>query len=124
MGAAPRPTSTPRPSPREPVPAGGRGDLECSAQRNPHRERCGCTGRGPVPRVGTGAMLTSQESFKRRIRARMRTTGERYGAARRAHLERADRQGGGRRWVAEPDLDDAAVREKTGRGWDEWVDLI
>lgn len=69
-------------------------------------------------------MLTSQESFKRRIRARMRTTGERYGAARRALLERADRHGGGRRWVAEPDLDDAAVREKTGRGWNEWVDLI
>ncbi len=33
--------------------------------------------------------MTTQESFKRRIRARMAKTGERYGAARRALLEQA-----------------------------------
>lgn len=68
--------------------------------------------------------MTSQESFKRRIRERMAATGERYGAARRVLLEQATSRRGGRPWVSEPENDDAAVRAATGRGWDEWCDLI
>lgn len=63
--------------------------------------------------------MTKQESFKRRIRARMEKTGEKYGAARRSLIEQS-----GRAWVAQPELSDGAVREATGRGWNEWCDLI
>lgn len=72
--------------------------------------------------------MTHQESFKKRIRARMQTTGEKYNAARRALIEQAERQratdGGDRAWAAQPEHSDAAVRGATGRGWDQWVDLI
>jgi hypothetical protein len=67
--------------------------------------------------------MTRNESFKRRIRERMAQTGERYGAARRVLLERAaarERDG----WVSEPEHTDEVVRAKTGRGWDEWRELI
>jgi hypothetical protein len=67
--------------------------------------------------------MTRHESFKRRVRARMEKTGERYGAARRVLLEQAGHRRG-RHWVAEPELSDEAVREATGRGWDDWCDLI
>ena len=66
--------------------------------------------------------MTRQESFKRRIRTRMEKTGEKYGAARRSLVEQATR--GGRIWIAEPELDDEAVRTATGRDWNEWCDLI
>lgn len=72
--------------------------------------------------------MTKQESFKKRIRARMQETGEKYNAARRALIEQAERRNdaadGGRTWVAEPDLSDEVIAEATGRGWDAWVDLI
>lgn len=71
--------------------------------------------------------MTRQETFKRRIRARMAKTGEKYGAARRVLIEQSSDgrgQGGGRTWVAAPDLGDDAVREATGRGWDAWCDVI
>lgn len=67
--------------------------------------------------------MTSQESFKRRIRERMAKTGERYGAARRAlisHVADPAAQG----WVSQPDLSEEAVRAATGRGWEEWCALI
>lgn len=67
--------------------------------------------------------MTKQESFKQRVRARMATTGERYAAARRVLLEQAERRGG-RTWHAEPEMPDDSVREATGRGWDEWCDVI
>lgn len=67
--------------------------------------------------------MTRHESFKRRVRARMEKTGERYGAARRVLLEQAG-HGRRRRWVAEPEMSDEAVREATGRGWDDWCDVI
>lgn len=66
--------------------------------------------------------MTRQESFKRRIRARMEKTGERYVAARRVLVEQATRRA--RKWVAEPEVGDDAVREATGRGWEEWCELI
>lgn len=68
--------------------------------------------------------MTTQESFKRRIRTRMEKTGERYGAARRALLERAAGRHGGRPWADDPGHTDAGITEATGRGWDEWCDLI
>jgi hypothetical protein len=67
--------------------------------------------------------MTRQESFKRRVRARMERTGERYAQARRVLIEQAD-QRGGRTRVAEPELGDQAVRGATGRDWDAWCDLI
>ncbi|MFI2294522.1 DUF4287 domain-containing protein [Isoptericola sp. NPDC019571] len=69
--------------------------------------------------------MTTQESFKKRVRARMAATGERYGAARRTLLARAaPPPAGARAWVSEPDLSDDTIREGTGRGWDEWVALV
>ena len=67
--------------------------------------------------------MTKQESFKRRIRERMAKTGERYGAARRALLDRPAGDGA-RPWASPPEHSDDAIRAATGRGWDEWCDLI
>jgi hypothetical protein len=67
--------------------------------------------------------MTRQASFKRRVRARMAKTGERYGAARRVLIEQAT-DGRRRTWAADPEMTDDAVRTATGRGWDEWCDLL
>ncbi len=67
--------------------------------------------------------MTRNESFKRRIRARMAKTGEKYGAARRVLLEQASTRDP-RAWVSEPQHADEVIRENTGRSWDEWRDLI
>lgn len=72
--------------------------------------------------------MTTQESFKKRIRARMQRTGEKYNAARRALIEQAQRRqhavDGARTWAADPEMSDEAIAEATGRGWDAWVELI
>lgn len=65
--------------------------------------------------------MTEHKSFKRLIRARMSKTGESYTAA-RANLLRAE----------EPNDTDgpalatsnAAIRQRTGRGWEEWFELL
>ena len=65
--------------------------------------------------------MTRQKSFKRLVRTRMEKTGESYTAA-RAMLLAAD----------EPDApekprlatSDAEIRRRTGRGWEEWFDLL
>lgn len=67
--------------------------------------------------------MTTQESFKRRVRTRMATTGERYAAARRVLLA-ASARGGGRVRVSPPEMSDEAIRRGTGRDWDEWCDLV
>lgn len=67
--------------------------------------------------------MTRNESFKRRIRARMSRTGEKYGAARRTLIDQASARDA-RGWVSDPEHTDAVIRENTGRGWDEWVALI
>ena len=54
----------------------------------------------------------------------MERTGERYGAARRVLIEQAGRRDDGRHRVSEPEMSDEKVRAATGRGWDEWCDLI
>jgi hypothetical protein len=65
--------------------------------------------------------MTRQKSFKRLVRARMEKTGESYTAA-RASLLGAD----GPKATPRPVLatSDAAIRERTGRGWEEWFALL
>src|SRR6187431_2447675 len=62
--------------------------------------------------------MTRQRSFKQLVRSRMEKTGESYTAA-RALLLAADE-------AEQPPLatSDAAIRERTGRGWEEWFDLL
>lgn len=67
--------------------------------------------------------MTTQESFKKRIRARMAKTGERYNAARRALLPQ-NAQRPSPSWVSDPEVSDSRVREHTGHGWEEWVRMI
>ena len=65
--------------------------------------------------------MTSQKSFKRLVRARMAKTGQSYTAARTALLA-----------AQEPKTTDGpalsmseeAIRRRTGRGWEEWFDLL
>jgi hypothetical protein len=67
--------------------------------------------------------MTRNETFKRRVRARMAETGEKYGAARRVLIEKA-RARDARGWVSRPDHTDEVIRTNTGRSWDEWRALI
>ena len=67
--------------------------------------------------------MTRNESFKRRVRERMTKTGERYGAARRVLIEQSAGRDA-RPWVSEPGHAEAVIRDSTGRGWNEWCDLI
>ena len=64
--------------------------------------------------------MTTQRSFKRLVRARMQKTGESYTASRAALLSADGSQGG------KPPLatSDDSIRERTGRGWEEWFDLL
>jgi hypothetical protein len=66
--------------------------------------------------------MTERRSFKRLVRARMAKTGERYAAARGALLAGDD--GGGARDALVLPLSDEAVRRRTGRGWEDWFDLL
>ena len=60
--------------------------------------------------------MTRQKSFKRLVRARMEKTGESYTAARSMLLSADDTT-----WLA---TTDEAIRERTGRGWEEWFDQL
>ena len=64
--------------------------------------------------------MTEQKSFKRLVRARMEKTGESYTAA-RARLLRAEDPSGGR--GVSRDLGET-IRRRTGRGWEEWFELL
>ncbi len=66
--------------------------------------------------------MTTQEALKRRIRQRMAKTGERYTAARRVLLNQSSAHR--RIWISEPEMPDDKTREATGRGWDDWCDII
>ena len=68
--------------------------------------------------------MTEQESFKRRVRERMATTGERYAAARRSLIDRSGPTTEGRTWVSEPEHSDEVIQANTGRSWNQWCDLI
>jgi Domain of unknown function (DUF4287) len=65
--------------------------------------------------------MTRQRSFKRIVRARMEKTGESYTSARRSLLA-AD----GPKASAGPTMtvSDEVIRRRTGRGWEEWFDLL
>ncbi len=68
--------------------------------------------------------MTAQRSFKRLVRTRMDKTGESYTAARLVLLH-----GGAASTIpgdAKPPLatSDASIRERTGRGWEEWFDVL
>jgi uncharacterized protein YndB with AHSA1/START domain len=65
--------------------------------------------------------MTRHKSFKRLVRSRMQKTGESYTAARALLLAADDAA------VAErPPLatSDDAIRQRTGRGWEAWFDLL
>src|SRR5215204_7648695 len=66
--------------------------------------------------------MTVQKSFKRLVRARMAKTGESYTAA-RARLLAAEP---GQKATEGPKLSvsEAVITERTGRGWEEWFDLL
>jgi hypothetical protein len=65
--------------------------------------------------------MTRQRSFKRLVRSRMEKTGESYTAARAVLLSGEEPQG-----AEQPPLQasDERIRERTGRGWEEWFDLL
>jgi hypothetical protein len=65
--------------------------------------------------------MTTQRSFKRLVRSRMEKTGESYTAARASLLAAVEPEP-----AAKPVLmtSDEKIRERTGRGWEEWFDLL
>jgi hypothetical protein len=65
--------------------------------------------------------MTRQRSFKRLVRARMEKTSESYTAARAMLLAAEEPKA-----TQGPALSmsDDAIRRKTGRGWEEWFDLL
>jgi hypothetical protein len=65
--------------------------------------------------------MTRQKSFKRIVRARMEKTGESYAAARRSLLGAE-----GPKAAAGPTMtvSDEVISNRTGRGWEEWFDLL
>ena len=65
--------------------------------------------------------MTRQKSFKRLVRARMEKTGESYTAA-RASLLAAEQPTETEGPVLT--MSDEAIRRRTGRGWEEWFDLL
>jgi hypothetical protein len=68
-------------------------------------------------------MMTVQKSFKRLVRARMAKTGERYTAARAQLLAGAD-EGSTDTMVPQLACSDERNRERTGRGWEAWFELL
>lgn len=52
----------------------------------------------------------------------MEKTGERYTTARKVLLEATPTRK--RKWVSDPDISEDRLIETTGRGWDEWCDVI
>jgi hypothetical protein len=65
--------------------------------------------------------MTRQKSFKRLVRSRMAKTGESYTAARAVLLAGDEPAAKDGPWLA---TSDATIRERTGRGWEEWFDLL
>jgi hypothetical protein len=65
--------------------------------------------------------MTRQRSFKRLVRSRMEKTGESYTAARAVLLAGQKEPQAAESWLA---TSDERIRERTGRGWEEWFDLL
>src|SRR5262245_22332231 len=70
--------------------------------------------------------MTQERSFKRLVRARMAKTGESYTAARAMLLAAADDPGSQTTGPATSPFvtNDETIRRRTGRGWEEWFDLL
>lgn len=72
--------------------------------------------------------MTTQKSFKRLVRARMEKTGQSYTTARAALLtaEEPPLAGEPAQAVEKPvfTVSDEIIRRRTGRGWEEWLDLL
>jgi uncharacterized protein YndB with AHSA1/START domain len=65
--------------------------------------------------------MTRQKSFKRLVRARMEKTGQSYTSA-RATLLAADEPKASEGPALS--VSDEVIRRRTGRGWEEWFDLL
>jgi uncharacterized protein YndB with AHSA1/START domain len=65
--------------------------------------------------------MTRQKSFKRLVRARMDKTGESYTSARSALLVAIEPKANEGPALS---MSDDAIRERTGRGWEAWFDLL
>jgi hypothetical protein len=65
--------------------------------------------------------MTARKSFKRLVRTRMEKTGESYTTARSALLTADEPEAAERPWLA---TSDETIRERSGRGWEEWFDLL
>jgi hypothetical protein len=65
--------------------------------------------------------MTRQRSFKRIVRARMQKTGESYTSARAALLAAQEPTPSAPRVLV---TSEEAIRRRTGRGWEEWFDLL
>jgi hypothetical protein len=64
--------------------------------------------------------MTTQQSFKRRVRARMEKTGESYTAARAQLLPDPEPE----QPEVQPRISEERVRDRTGRTWREWFALL
>lgn len=67
--------------------------------------------------------MTTQKTFKRRVRARMAKTGESYTAARRQLIAAGDQPDPGTP-TFEPVVSDEKVREATGKSHEEWFAIL
>ena len=65
--------------------------------------------------------MTRQRSFKRLVRARMEKTGESYTGARASLLAVREPKAADPMRLA---TSDENIRRRTGRGWEEWFDLL
>lgn len=65
--------------------------------------------------------MTEHKSFKRLVRARMAKTGESYTAARQKLLAGEEPKGAGEVRLA---TSDEKIRQRTGRGWEEWFEML
>jgi hypothetical protein len=65
--------------------------------------------------------MTRQRSFKRLVRTRMEKTGESYTAARASLLAADEPEAIDRTALM---TSDETIRRRTGRGWEEWFDLL
>lgn len=71
--------------------------------------------------------MTTQRSFKARVRARMGRTGESYTTARRQLLtkvEPARAAAPATEAAMTRKVSDSSLRDRTGRGWEQWFELL
>lgn len=68
--------------------------------------------------------MTTQKSFKRLVRTRMEKTGQSYTAARAALLTAEEPPQAAAADQPPFTVSDDVIRRRTGRGWEEWLDLL